>query len=154
METIYFAAGCFWGVQDKFKNTPGVIETSSGYMGGSVENPTYKQVCTGDTGHAEVVEVKFDSQVISLEQLLGIFWDLHDPTSLNKQGPDLGTQYRSAIFYTNEEQLQLVNKSKDLVQPKFKNQIVTEVTLAPTFYPAEEYHQCYLEKNGKGSCKL
>ena len=123
-------------------------------MGGSVENPTYKQVCTGDTGHAEVVEVKFDSQVISLEQLLGIFWDLHDPTSLNKQGPDLGTQYRSAIFYTNEEQLQLVNKSKELVQPKFKNQIVTEVTLAPTFYPAEEYHQCYLEKNGKGSCKL
>ena len=152
MERITFAAGCFWGVEDKFKNQAGVTGTASGYMGGEKVDPTYKEVCTGSTGHAEVVQVDFDPTKIGLEDLLAMFWSMHDPTTLNRQGPDVGTQYRSAIFCENDEQLQFVQNSKNQQQSTLDQPIVTEVELVKPFYKAEEYHQCYLEKNGLGSC--
>lgn len=147
-----FGAGCFWGVEAAFRRLAGVRSTRVGYLGGTVENPTYKQVCTDTTGHAEVVEVAYDPAVISYHDLLEVFWDNHDPTTLNRQGPDWGTQYRSAIFFHSPEQEAEARASKAAAQARFPRPIVTEITPAQTFWPAEEYHQQYLEKRGLASC--
>ena len=149
-----FAAGCFWGVQLAFDNTPGVVSTEAGYVGGSVENPSYRQVSTGQTGHAEAVEVSFDTDKISYPELLDIFFKIHNPTTQNRQGPDIGTQYRSAIFYQTPEQKQQAEaKIAELERQKtFPAPVVTEIAPAGTFWPAEEYHQKYLQKQGKTSC--
>jgi peptide methionine sulfoxide reductase msrA/msrB len=149
-----FAAGCFWGVEDIFKKVDGVAETTVGYTGGKTENPTYKIVCTGKTGHAEAVQVKYDPDVISYEELLDYFWRLHNPTTKNRQGADVGSQYRSAIFYHNEEQKKAAQKSRDEFDKSgvFKDKAVTEIVQASVFYPAEEYHQDYFEKNGGHVC--
>ena len=155
MKTIAtFAAGCFWGVEAKFRQLPGVKNTRVGYTGGHTENPDYKLVCTGETGHAEAIEVEFDPAVIRYGQLLDFFWQIHNPTTPNRQGPDVGTQYRSAVFYHDAEQKeQAENRKQELnAGGVFSQPIVTEITAASTFYPAEEYHQCYLEKRGQGSC--
>lgn len=155
MKTIAtFAAGCFWGVEAKFRQLPGVINTRVGYTGGEVADPNYNMVCSGDTGHAEAIEVEFDPAVISFNQLLDFFWQIHNPTTLNRQGPDVGTQYRSAVFYHNAEQQQQAENRKQQLNADgvFSQPIITEITAASTFYPAEEYHQCYLEKRGQGSC--
>lgn len=155
MKTIAtFAAGCFWGVEAKFRQLPGVKNTRVGYTGGHTENPDYKLVCTGETGHAEAIEVEFDPTVISFGQLLDFFWQIHNPTTPNRQGPDVGTQYRSAVFYHDAEQKeQAENRKQELnAGGVFSQPIVTEITAASEFYPAEEYHQCYLEKRGQGSC--
>jgi peptide-methionine (S)-S-oxide reductase len=155
-QTAYFATGCFWGAERRFWNLDGVIQTSVGYMGGEKPNPTYKEVCTGTTNHAEIVEVIFDPQLISYKRLLAEFWVMHDPTSLNQQGGDIGTQYRSAIFTTSSEQMQQVLESKEIYQGELsKNdigKIVTEILPAAgvTYWLAEEYHQRYLEKNPNG----
>lgn len=148
-QTAIFAAGCFWGVEDIFRKTPGVIDVEVGYTGGHVANPSYQMVCSDNTGHAEAVKVVFDDQKISYEQLLYVFWENHDPTTKNRQGPDSGSQYRSAIFYLNEEQQNMAEKvKKQLEQTKtFKAPIVTEIVPATEFYRAEEYHQRYFEKN-------
>ncbi len=137
-----FAAGCFWGVEEAFLSGGRVIKTVVGYTGGHLPSPTYEQVCTGRTGHAEAVQVQYDPQTISYPELLGIFWKCHDPTQLNRQGPDIGTQYRSAIFYQNEEQRKLAESSK-------KANAVTLIESAGLFYPAEDYHQQYLRKNNR-----
>jgi len=137
-----FGAGCFWRPEETFSKVKGVISTAVGYMGGKVENPSYKQVCSGKTGHAEVVQIKFDSSKVSYKKLLNIFWKIHNPTQLNRQGPDVGSQYRSVIFFHDEEQRELAEKSKP-------GSTVTEIVPATIFYPAEEYHQKYLQK-GKG----
>lgn len=149
-----FAAGCFWGVQLAFDNTPGVVSTEAGYVGGSVENPSYRQVSTGQTGHAKAVEVSFDTDKISYPELLDIFFKIHNPTTQNRQGPDIGTQYRSAIFYLTPEQKQQAEaKIAELERQKtFPAPVVTEIAPAGTFWPAEEYHQKYLQKQGKTSC--
>ena len=149
-----FAAGCFWGVQLAFANTPGVVSPAAGYVGGSVENPSYRQVSTGQTGHAEAVEVSFDTDKISYPELLDIFFKIHNPTTQNRQGPDIGTQYRSAIFYLTPEQKQQAEaKIAELERQKtFPAPVVTEIAPAGTFWPAEEYHQKYLQKQGKTSC--
>lgn len=147
-----FAAGCFWGIQEKFRTTPGVIDTAAGYIGGVVDCPSYKQVCTDRTGHAEAVEVTFDPKQISYEQLLDIFWNMHDPTTLNRQGPDIGTQYRSAIFYHDDAQKRLAEASKEKLKQTKK--VVTEIVPAAKFWPAEEYHQFYLKKKGITSCGI
>jgi peptide-methionine (S)-S-oxide reductase len=151
-----FGAGCFWGVEETFRQTKGVVNTAVGYMGGSLENPTYQDVCTDRTGHAEVVEVEYDPGQVSYEQLLEIFWANHDPTTLNRQGPDHGTQYRSAIFYHTPEQQVAAEASKAKLQTsgRFRRPIVTEITPAATFWRAEEYHQQYLAKRGQGQCHL
>ena len=154
MTIATFAAGCFWGVEAQFRQVKGVISTRVGYCNGTSETPDYKQVCTGKTGHAEAIEITFDADSVSFESLLGVFWQLHDPTTLNRQGVDIGSQYRSAVFYHNDEQKQqaeLVKKTLDNAH-LFAKAIVTEITAAETFYPAEDYHQCYLEKKGLGSC--
>jgi peptide-methionine (S)-S-oxide reductase len=145
-----FGAGCFWCVEDIFKNTKGVISTMVGYCGGHTKNPTYKDVCTDLTGHAEVVQVEFDSQVLPYEKLLDVFWNSHDPTQVNRQGPDVGTQYRSAIFYHDESQKQIAEASKQSLDKsgKFGKKIATEITPAQEFYKAEEYHQQYYAKCG------
>ena len=150
-EIASFAAGCFWGVEETFRELNGVISTMVGYMGGSTEDPTYGDVCTGTTGHAETVQVTFDPNKISYEKLLETFWNKHDPTTINRQGPDLGKQYRSIIFYHNDEQKKLAILSKEKLETsgKYKNLIVTEIIPAPKFYPAEDYHQQYLEKGGR-----
>jgi peptide-methionine (S)-S-oxide reductase len=150
MEKATFGAGCFWGVEEKFRQTRGVLETKVGYSGGHTENPTYEQVCGKQTGHAEVVEVTFDPAVISYEQLLKIFFEMHDPTTLNRQGPDHGSQYRSAIYFHSAEQEQQAKETiAALTTAKaFRDPIVTEVTAAKPFYDAEEYHQKYLAKRG------
>ncbi len=150
MDIATFAAGCFWGVEAKFRQLTGIISTRVGYTAGQTESPDYKAVCTGATGHAEAIEVTFDSALISYEQLLDFFWQIHDPTTLNQQGPDRGTQYRSAIFYhTPEQQALATSKKQNLNQTRFsKHPIVTEITPADTFYAAEEYHQCYIAKQG------
>ncbi len=152
MEKATFAAGCFWGVEEAYYDEPGVISTRVGYTGGSLEQPTYQQVCTDTSGHAEAVEVTFDPAVISYEQLLKIFWQAHDPTQLNRQGPDLGSQYRSAIFYHNEEQRCQAEASRDQLQQsgRYQRTVVTEIVPVATFWPAEEYHQQYHRKNGGG----
>lgn len=149
LETITFGAGCFWCIEAVLLKVKGVDSVVSGYMGGEVVNPTYEQVCTGLTGHAEVVEVKFDPKVISFDELLEVFWQLHDPTTLNRQGHDVGTQYRSAIFYHTDEQRDAAEKSKKKWDEsgKFRDPIVTEITRATVFYPAEDYHQNYFAKN-------
>ena len=156
-EKATFGAGCFWGVESAFRQVPGVVSTSVGYTGGTLENPTYQDVCTNRTGHAEAVEVEFDPSQVSYQQLLNLFWEAHDPTTLNRQGPDVGTQYRSAIFFRSPEQEAAAKKSKEELQNsgRFKNKkIVTEITPASEFYRAEEYHQQYLEKRGGKACGL
>jgi len=154
MEKATFGAGCFWGVEAAFQNIKGIKSTIVGYMGGKLKNPTYEDVCTDKTGHAEVIQILYDPAKISYEHLLNIFWSIHDPTQLNRQSNDIGTQYRSVIFYHNEKQKQIAEKSKNKQQKTGKNQkpIVSEITPAKEFYPAEEYHQKYLEKHGKISC--
>lgn len=156
MEKATFGAGCFWGVEATFRKLPGVVSTAVGYTGGTTPNVTYQQVCSGQTGHAEVVEVEFDPEKISYEALLDVFWKNHDPTTLNRQGPDVGTQYRSAIFVHAPEQKATAMESLEKMQSSgaFKRPIVTEIETAPVFYRAEEYHQNYLEKNGLGHCHL
>ena len=156
MQKAAFGAGCFWGVEVAFQKIKGVKSTIVGYMGGNFKNPTYEDVCTDKTGHAEVVQIEYDPKLITYEELLEIFWKNHDPTELNRQGPDFGTQYRSVIFYYNEVQKKLAEQSKNKKQVELKNNkiIVTEITSAKVFYPAEEYHQKYLEKHGRMSCKI
>jgi peptide-methionine (S)-S-oxide reductase len=156
MERATFAAGCFWGVEFAFRQIEGVKSTKVGYMGGSKKNPTYQQVCTDKTGHAEVVDLKFDPNEVSYEELLNMFWDLHDPTQLNRQGPDVGSQYRSAIFYYSEEQRKTAEESKRKLQAsgKFKRDVVTEIIPAQPFYIAEEYHQRYYERHSMDSCVI
>ena len=154
METATFAAGCFWGVEATFRLTAGVQSTAVGYTGGVTENPNYKEVCTGRTNHAEAVEVVFDPEKVSYQTLLDIFWDNHDPTTLNRQGPDVGTQYRSEIFFHSPEQEAAARASKEKAQPKFRKPIMTAIVPAETFYRAEEYHQQYLEKRGLASCHI
>jgi len=154
MEKATFGAGCFWHVEEAFRNLKGVLSTRVGYMGGTLKDPTYEDVCTDKTGHAEVVEVTFDPKTISYEDLLNLFWDIHDPTTKNRQGPDIGTQYRSVIFSHTPEQKTIAEQSKNDLERsgKYKKKIVTEITKAPVFYPAEEYHQQYLEKHGAAAC--
>ena len=149
MKQATFAAGCFWGVQHIFQQLEGVIETTCGYIGGQTLNPTYDQICTGKTGHAEAVQVSFDPEKISYQQLLDIFWRCHDPTPINQQGPDIGTQYRSGIYTHDEGQQQEAEKSKNELQNSgvFNRPVVTEILAASEFFPAEEYHQHYFEKN-------
>ena len=148
MEKVLFGAGCFWGVEEKFRKIPGVKHTEVGYSGGVTQNPTYETVCVGDTNHAEVVLVEFDNNRISYEELLEHFWKCHDPTSLNRQGPDVGTQYRSAIFYFNENHKKISNLSKDNYAKNNNLNIVTEIKEAKEYYKAEEYHQKYIQKTG------
>jgi peptide-methionine (S)-S-oxide reductase len=150
METATFAAGCFWGVEAAFRKVPGVVETTVGYTGGHTENPTYEEVCSDRTGHAEAVRIEFDPEQVSYEQLLEVFWNIHDPTTPNRQGPDVGSQYRSAIFYHTPEQEAAARASKEKLERSghFANPIVTEIVPAAEFYPAEEYHQRYYEKEG------
>ena len=154
MEKATFAAGCFWHVEEAFRHLKGVHSTTVGYMGGTLKNPTYEDVCTDKTGHAEVVEVTFDPQIISYDVLLATFWNIHDPTTRNRQGPDVGTQYRSAIFYYNPKQKVAAERSKKNLEHsgKYIKKIVTEITEATIFYPAEEYHQQYLAKHGLAAC--
>jgi peptide-methionine (S)-S-oxide reductase len=149
-----FAAGCFWGIEEAFRNTKGVKSTIVGYTGGRLENPTYKDVCTNKTGHVEAVQIQFDPSDISYEKLLDVFWSIHDPTTPNRQGPDIGSQYRSMIFVHTPEQEKIAAKSKEVLEKsgRFKNKIVTEIVNASTFYKAEEYHQQYYMKRGGGSC--
>ncbi|MBA3726383.1 MAG: peptide-methionine (S)-S-oxide reductase MsrA [Armatimonadetes bacterium] len=153
-ELATFGAGCFWGVEDAFRQLPGVIEAVSGYLGGTLGHPTYEQVCTGETGHAEVVQVSFDPSILTYERLLEAFWSLHDPTTLDRQGPDVGSQYRSAIFFHSPKQEAAAFRSRALAQTRTERPIVTEITPATDFYRAEEYHQRYLEKHGRSSCHL
>jgi peptide-methionine (S)-S-oxide reductase len=147
-----FAAGCFWGVEDFFRSVPGVVEVVAGYTGGSVEHPSYEQVCSGRTGHAEAVRVVFDPAVVSYDRLLEAFWQHHDPTTMNRQGPDVGTQYRSAVFVHDAEQERRARASLAAFQERFSRPIVTEVVPATTFWPAEAYHQGYAERTGRGAC--
>ena len=156
MEIATFGAGCFWGVEETFRQIPGVVDTAVGYLGGPTNNPTYQDVCTDETGHAEVVQVAYDPARVSYEQLLNTFWESHDPTTLNRQGPDIGTQYRSAIFFHSPEQERVARASKEKMQAsgKFRRPIVTEITAASTFYRAEEYHQKYLAKRGVSHCHI
>jgi peptide-methionine (S)-S-oxide reductase len=153
-EIATFGAGCFWGVEAAFRRVPGVLDAAVGYTGGQTANPTYKDVCTDRTGHAEVVQVTFDPAQVSYEQLLNVFWQEHDPTQVNRQGPDFGKQYRSAIFFHSPEQEATAKKSKAALDAsgKFRRPIATEITPASTFYRGEEYHQRYLEKRGAASC--
>lgn len=153
-EIATFGAGCFWGVEAAFRRLPGVVDVAAGYSGGHMPNPTYKDVCSHTTGHAEVVQVTFDPQKITYDQLLDVFWQIHNPTQVNRQGPDVGTQYRSAIFVHSPEQQAIAEKSKAALAAsgKFQRPIATEITTAGPFYRAEEYHQKYLEKHGAASC--
>ena len=154
MAKATFAAGCFWGVEDAFRQLKGVTSTTVGYTGGTKVNPTYKEVCTGATGHAEAVEVEFNPDEISYLELLATFWKSHDPTQLNRQGPDFGTQYRSAIFFHDAEQEKEARDSKAVLEKEgiFKRPIVTQIQAAPAFYRAEDYHQQYFEKQGIRAC--
>jgi peptide-methionine (S)-S-oxide reductase len=153
-ETATFAAGCFWGVEARFRQIPGVRRTAVGYTGGTVPNPTYEQVCSGRTGHAEAVQVEFDPAEVSYDELLEAFWSKHNPTTLNRQGWDVGTQYRSAIFFHTPEQEAAAIESRDEVQSRTRKPIVTEITPASEFHRAEEYHQRYLEKKGRATCAV
>ncbi len=156
LEKATFGAGCFWGVEATFRQIPGVVDAPVGYEGGTLENPTYKDVCNYETGHAEVVEVTFDPSVVSYDTLLNVFWENHNPTTLNSQGPDHGTQYRSAIFFHSPAQQAIAQASKEKWNKsgRFKRPIVTEITPAQTFYRAEEYHQQYLGKRGLANCHI
>jgi peptide-methionine (S)-S-oxide reductase len=154
IEKATFGAGCFWGVEAAFMEISGVINTACGYSGGNTKNPTYKEVCTGKTGHAEVVDVEFNPSEVSYKELLELFWKIHDPTTLDRQGPDFGTQYRSVIFFHNSDQEKIAIESKEQLEKNkiFKNKIVTEIKPQGDFYKAEEYHQKYFEKNGIKAC--
>ncbi len=156
MEKATFAAGCFWGVEETFRQVKGVVATEVGYAGGHTDNPTYKDVCSDTTGHAEAVEVTFDPDKVSYNDLLKVFWENHDPTTVNRQGPDRGSQYRSVIFYHNEAQKEAAIASMDSLNSSaaFNRPIVTEIVPAGTFWRAEEYHQRYLEKHGLSSCRI
>ena len=152
--TATFAAGCFWGVEAAFRQIPGVLEVTSSYTGGKAANPSYQDVCTGRTGHAEAVQVVYDPAQVSYERLLDAFWQIHDPTTPNRQGPDVGTQYRSAIFTHGADQERLAEESRAKEQTNQRKPIVTEIVAASEFYPAEEYHQRYFEKNGGAACHI
>jgi peptide-methionine (S)-S-oxide reductase len=154
VEEATFAAGCFWGVEATFRDVPGVVDVTSGYTGGSTERPTYEQVCSHRTGHAEAVLVGFDPARVGYDELLDVFWRMHDPTTPNRQGPDVGTQYRSAVFVHDEAQEKAAHASKERAQARFRRPIVTEISPATTFWPAEEYHQRYFEKHGITGCHL
>lgn len=151
-----FGAGCFWGVEDAFSRLPGVTRTTVGYMGGTTKNPTYETVCSHQTGHAEVVQLEYDSNKISYNELLKTFWEIHNPTTLNRQGPDVGSQYRSVIFYHTDEQRDAASRSKAELEKsgQYERPIVTVIIASSTFYPAEEYHQKYYQKNGLTSCPI
>lgn len=151
-----FGAGCFWGVEAQFRQVKGVTATAVGYMGGTLDKPTYQDVCSDHTGHAEVVEVEYDPERVSYEDLLEVFWDNHDPTTLNRQGPDVGTQYRSAIFFHSPEQEAAARASKEELDQsgRFRSAIMTQIVPAKTFWRAEEYHQQYLEKRGLAHCSI
>jgi peptide-methionine (S)-S-oxide reductase len=156
MEKATFAAGCFWGVEETFRQIGGVVSTRVGYTGGSVPAPSYEQVCSDRTGHAEAIEIEYDPAQVSYDRLLDVFWAMHDPTTLNRQGPDVGSQYRSAIFYHNEAQEAAAGASRQRLEQsgKHRRPIVTEIVPAKEFYPAEEYHQRYLEKRGIRTCHI
>lgn len=156
MEKATFAAGCFWGVEETFRQLSGVVDTVVGFMGGATENPSYREVCGGRTGHAEVVHLEYDPSRISYDALLDAFWSCHDPTTLNRQGPDVGDQYRSAIFYHTPTQEAAAHASKERVEAagRFRRPIVTAIEPASTFWRAEEYHQRYLEKRGAAACRV
>ena len=156
METATFGAGCFWGIEEALRKFEGVVETAVGYMGGSSENPTYQDVCSGRSGHAEVVQLSYDPDKVSYEDLLEVFWSLHDPTQRNRQGNDVGAQYRSAIFFHTKEQEATVRASRDALERsgRYRRPIATEITPASTFWRAEEYHQRYLHKRGQASCQI
>jgi len=156
MEKATFGAGCFWGVEETFRHVRGVVSTAVGYMGGTLANPTYEDVCADQTGHAEVIQVEYDPAQVSYEELLNVFWENHDPTTLNRQGPDAGTQYRSAIFYHTPEQRAIAEASRERAQRsgRYRRPVVTEIAPAGPFYRAEEYHQRYLEKRGKSHCHV
>jgi peptide-methionine (S)-S-oxide reductase len=156
MAKATFGAGCFWGVEAAFRQVKGVTATTVGYSGGHFKNPTYRDVCSDRTGHAEVVQVEYDPAQVSYNELLKVFWENHDPTQMNRQGPDIGSQYRSAIFFHTPEQEAAARASKEAIQAsgQYKRPIVTEITPASEFYPAEEYHQQYLEKRGLSHCRI
>ncbi len=155
-QTAIFAAGCFWGVEEMFRKLDGVLETSVGYTGGMTDAPTYEEVCSSATGHAEAVKIVFDPTKISYEALLQMFWDNHNPTTPNQQGPDFGSQYRSVVFYENDEQRKAAELGKEKVEKsgRWKKPVVTQIVPAQTFFPAEDYHQQYLKKRGLGSCHI
>jgi peptide-methionine (S)-S-oxide reductase len=156
IEKATFGAGCFWGVESTFRTIEGVIDAAVGYAGGKTENPTYEDVCSDETGHAEVVQVEFDPAIVNYEKLLDVFWTNHNPTTMNRQGPDVGAQYRSVIFYHSPEQRAAAEASKAALDKsgKFRSPIVTQIEPAPKFYRAEEYHQRYLEKRGRSHCAI
>ena len=156
LEKATFGAGCFWGVEEAFRKVKGIISTTVGYMGGSMKNPSYEDVCTDTTGHVEAVQVEYDPNIVSYEKLLDTFWNVHDPTTPNQQGPDVGTQYRSVIFFHTEEQKKKAIASKEKLEKsgKYTRHVVTEIIKATTFYKAEEYHQKYLMKRGLGVCHI
>ena len=156
MAKATFAAGCFWGVEATFRQLPGVISTSVGYIGGKTANPTYKEVCTDTTGHAEAVEVEYDPAKLSYDRLLEVFWENHDPTQVNRQGPDFGTQYRTAIFFHTPEQEAAAKASKEALEKshRYSKPIATQIVAAEKFYIAEDYHQQYLEKRGLATCHI
>jgi len=155
-EIATFGAGCFWGIEAAFRQVPGVLDAAVGYSGGKTQNPSYQEVCTDTTGHAEVVQVTFDPEKLSYEQLLEVFWSIHDPTQVNRQGPDYGKQYRTAIFFHSPEQEAAAKKSKQALEAsgKLRRPVATEITPAGPFWRAEEYHQRYLEKRGAASCHI
>jgi peptide-methionine (S)-S-oxide reductase len=160
LEKAAFAAGCFWGVEEAFREVKGVVSTKAGYAGGTLQNPTYKDVCSDKTGHAETVEIEFDPRIVTYEQLLDLFWNIHDPTTLNKQGPDVGSQYRSVIFFYSDEQEEAAHISKEKLAKsgRFRKPITTEIIPIGKFYTAEESHQRYFQKRGikppKGTCGI
>jgi peptide-methionine (S)-S-oxide reductase len=153
-EKATFGGGCFWGIEDAFRQVPGVVDVVVGYTGGHTDNPTYPEVCSHTSGHAEVAEVTFDPELVTYEQLLDLFWRIHDPTQLDRQGPDIGDQYRSAIYFHSPEHEKAALTSRDDAQPEFSRPIVTEITAVPRFWPAEEYHQRYFEKHGVAGCHV
>ncbi|MEO8189457.1 MAG: peptide-methionine (S)-S-oxide reductase MsrA [Acidobacteriota bacterium] len=156
MNKATFGAGCFWGVEAAFRQVPGVLSTAVGYSGGNLQDPTYRDVCGGRTGHAEVVDVEYDPARVSYDRLLDVFWENHDPTTLNRQGPDVGEQYRSAVFFHDAEQEEAARASKEKLEKsgRYRRPVVTEITPAAQFWRAEDYHQQYLEKRGLASCKI
>jgi len=154
MSTATFAAGCFWGVEAAFRQVDGVLSTRVGYTGGDTQNPTYQEVCSGTTGHAEAVEVVFDAKRVSYQELLAVFWAEHDPTTVDRQGPDRGSQYRSAIFFEDADQQAAATTSMEAAQKKHVRPIVTQITRAGEFFPAEDHHQQYLEKRGLATCRI
>jgi peptide-methionine (S)-S-oxide reductase len=153
-EKATFGAGCFWQVEVEYRNLPGVTDAAVGYMGGKLENPSYQDVCTDRTGHAEVVQVEFDPSEVPYERLVELFFELHDPTQVNRQGPDVGSQYRSVVFFHTPEQKTVAEAVRERAQARFKRPIATEIVPAATFWQAEDYHQRYLEKRGLATCRI